>query len=97
MKILFITNYFLPEIASASHLYFFLAKELIKRGHKVKVLTGIPRYNIVADLIFITYFYFSIFTISRFNSILSLAVIFIICTSNTDNELTYQESFDKIK
>lgn len=46
MKILFITNYFLPETTSASHLYYYLAKELIKRGHKVRVITGIPRCNV---------------------------------------------------
>ena len=46
LNILLINNYFPPEIGAASHLYFYLAKELVRRGHKVKVLTGIPRYNV---------------------------------------------------
>ena len=46
MNILLINNYFPPEIGAASHLYYYLAKELLKRGHEVYYLTGIPRYNI---------------------------------------------------
>lgn len=46
MNILFVTNYFPPEIGAASHLYYYLGKELVKREHKVFVLTGTPRYNI---------------------------------------------------
>lgn len=46
MNILLINNYFPPEIGAASHLYYYLAKEFIKRGHDVTVLTGIPRYNV---------------------------------------------------
>jgi glycosyltransferase involved in cell wall biosynthesis len=46
LSILLINNYFPPEIGAASHLYFYLARELSKRGHEVTVLTGIPRYNI---------------------------------------------------
>lgn len=46
MKVLLINNYFPPEIGAASHLYYYLAKEFIKRGHEVTVLTGIPRYNV---------------------------------------------------
>lgn len=50
MNILFITNYFIPEIGAASHLYYYLAKELIKRNHKVFILTGIPRYNVGKEI-----------------------------------------------
>ena len=46
MNILLINNYYPPEIGAASHLYYYLAKKLINRGHNVYVLTGIPRYNI---------------------------------------------------
>jgi len=46
MNILLINNYFPPEIGAASHLYYYLAKELLKRGHEVYYLTGIPRYNV---------------------------------------------------
>uniref|UniRef100_A0A7C3UCZ6 Glycosyltransferase WbuB n=1 Tax=Geoglobus ahangari TaxID=113653 RepID=A0A7C3UCZ6_9EURY len=50
LNILLINNYFPPEIGAASHLYYYLAKELIARGHNVKVLTGIPRYNVSREL-----------------------------------------------
>lgn len=50
LSILIINNYFPPEIGAASHLYYYLARELVKRGHKVTVLTGIPRYNVDFDL-----------------------------------------------
>jgi glycosyltransferase involved in cell wall biosynthesis len=46
LSILLVNNYFPPEIGAASHLYYYLAKELIARGHEVTVLTGIPRYNV---------------------------------------------------
>jgi len=46
MKILLITDYFPPEIGSASHLFYELGKELVKFGDKVSVITGFPRYNI---------------------------------------------------
>jgi glycosyltransferase involved in cell wall biosynthesis len=51
MKILLITNYFAPEIGAASHLFYDLAAELTRQGHRVSVVTGFPRYNITkADL-----------------------------------------------
>lgn len=50
MHILLINNYFPPEIGAASHLYYYLGKEFLKRGHKVTVLTGIPRYNVSKKL-----------------------------------------------
>lgn len=46
MNVLLINNYFPPEIGAASHLFYYLGKELAKRGHKVYVLTGVPRYNV---------------------------------------------------
>jgi len=46
LSVLLINNYFPPEVGAASHLYYYLAKELLKRGHEVTVLTGIPRYNV---------------------------------------------------
>lgn len=46
LNVLLINNYFPPEVGAASHLYYYLSKELLNRGHKVKVLTGIPRYNV---------------------------------------------------
>lgn len=50
LSVLIINNYFPPEIGAASHLYYYLAKSLVKRGHSVTVLTGIPRYNVSRDL-----------------------------------------------
>mgnify|MGYP001022086464 CR=1 FL=1 len=46
MRILFITNYYPPEIGAASHLFYELARELSRREHRVTVLTGFPRYNV---------------------------------------------------
>lgn len=46
LRVLLISNYFPPEIGSAAHLYYTLAKHLVKRGHEVTVLTGVPRYNV---------------------------------------------------
>lgn len=51
MKILIVVAYFYPEIGSAAHLYFDLAKAFISQGHEVDVITSYPReYNLnVAD------------------------------------------------
>jgi len=43
MKILIVVNNFYPEIGSASHIYFDLAKAFAKRGHKIDVITSYPR------------------------------------------------------
>ncbi|MFW6119996.1 MAG: glycosyltransferase family 4 protein [Petrotogales bacterium] len=43
MKILLVVAYFIPEIGSAAHVYYDLAKAFIKRGHEVHVLTSYPR------------------------------------------------------
>ncbi|MDI6867736.1 glycosyltransferase family 4 protein [Methanoculleus sp.] len=43
MKILLIVAYFIPEIGSAAHIYFDLARAFAKRGHAVDVITSYPR------------------------------------------------------
>ncbi len=43
MKILLVVAYFIPEIGSAAHIYFDLAKSFVKRGHDVDVITSYPR------------------------------------------------------
>jgi glycosyltransferase involved in cell wall biosynthesis len=43
MKILMIVAYFIPEIGSAAHIYFDLAKAFVKNGHEVNVITSYPR------------------------------------------------------
>lgn len=46
-----LTAYFPPEVGSASHLFYELGAEFVRRGHSVTVLTGYPTYNInPADL-----------------------------------------------
>lgn len=44
MKILFLTQYFPPEVGAPQNRIFELAKLLVKRGHEVTVLTGMPCY-----------------------------------------------------
>lgn len=43
MKILIVVANFVPEIGSAAHIYFDLAKAFVKRGHQVDVITSYPR------------------------------------------------------
>ncbi len=43
MRILLVVAYFVPEIGSAAHIYFDLAKALAKREHVVDVITSYPR------------------------------------------------------
>lgn len=43
MKILIVVNNFVPEIGSAAHIYFDLAKAFVKRGHEIDVITTYPR------------------------------------------------------
>jgi glycosyltransferase involved in cell wall biosynthesis len=50
VHILFITNYYPPEIAAPANLYQQLGSEFAKRGHRITVLTGMPRYNVSIDL-----------------------------------------------
>ena len=46
MNLILVSAYFPPEVGSASHLYYELGTELVKRGHQVTILTGYPAYNI---------------------------------------------------
>jgi len=43
LKILLVVAYFVPEIGSAAHVYFDLAKAFVKNGHEVDVITSYPR------------------------------------------------------
>ena len=43
MKILMVVAYFVPEIASAAHVYFDLARAFTKKGHEVDIITSYPR------------------------------------------------------
>lgn len=38
-----VVSYFIPEIGSAAHVYFDLARAFVKKGHEVDVLTSYPR------------------------------------------------------
>jgi glycosyltransferase involved in cell wall biosynthesis len=50
MKILMVVAYFVPEIASAAHVYFDLARAFIKKGHEVDIITSYPRkFNLSED------------------------------------------------
>ena len=46
MKILYLTNYFPPEIGTGPHLPFELGESLVAAGHEVTIVTGFPRYNL---------------------------------------------------
>lgn len=43
MKLLLVVANFVPEIGSAAHIYFDLARAFVKRGHDVHVITSYPR------------------------------------------------------
>jgi colanic acid biosynthesis glycosyl transferase WcaI len=43
MELLLVVAYFVPEIGSAAHIYFDLAKAFVRRGHEVHVITSYPR------------------------------------------------------
>lgn len=45
MRILLLTAYFPPDTGSAAHLFYELGVELVKRGHRVSVITGMPGYH----------------------------------------------------
>jgi colanic acid biosynthesis glycosyl transferase WcaI len=49
MNILLVCAFFPPEVGSAAHLYYELGQALLKRGHRVTVLTGLPRYHVLGD------------------------------------------------
>ena len=46
MHLLIISTDFPPEIGSASHLFYELAKKFVRNGHKVTFVTGFPRYYV---------------------------------------------------
>lgn len=46
MKIMFLTNYYFPEVGASSYLYQELAQSLVSLKHNVTVVTGFPRYNV---------------------------------------------------
>lgn len=46
MRILYLTNYFPPEVGTGPHLPYELGEWLINDGHDVTVVTGFPRYNL---------------------------------------------------
>jgi len=48
MHVLFISNYWPPEIGAHSHLGFELGETVVRRGHRLTVITGFPRYNVVS-------------------------------------------------
>jgi len=43
MKILLVVANFIPEIGSAAHLYYDLAKAFVRKGHEIHVITSYPR------------------------------------------------------
>lgn len=50
MNILLISAYFPPDTGSASHLFYELGCEFVKRGHNVKVITSFPSYYPTGNL-----------------------------------------------
>ncbi|MBI3680406.1 MAG: glycosyltransferase family 4 protein [Acidobacteria bacterium] len=46
MHILFLSNYWPPEIGASSHLTFEMGETLVGFGHRVTVVTGFPTYNL---------------------------------------------------
>lgn len=48
MHILFLSNYWPPEIGASSHLTFEMGETLVQFGHRVTVVTGFPSYNVKA-------------------------------------------------
>ncbi len=49
MNLLLVCAFFPPEVGSAAHLFFELGQALKARGHRVTVLTGLPRYHVIGD------------------------------------------------
>lgn len=50
MKILVVISYFVPEIGSAAHAYYDLARSFVELGHEVTVITSYPRiHNLSKD------------------------------------------------
>ncbi len=44
MKIIFLTQYFPPEVGAPQNRIFELARLLVQRGHEITVITGMPNY-----------------------------------------------------
>ena len=55
MRILLLTNYFPPEIGSASHLFYDLAREFVRCGEEVYVITGFPKYHVERQSLSVDY------------------------------------------
>ncbi len=49
MNLLLVCAFFPPEVGSAAHLFFELGQALKARGHRITVLTGLPRYHVLGD------------------------------------------------
>ena len=49
MNILLYTAYFPPETGSGPNLFFQMGRALVRRGHNVKVITGMPHYHVTGD------------------------------------------------
>lgn len=49
MNILLYTAYFPPETGSGPNLFFQMGRALVRRGHRVGVLTGMPGYHVTGD------------------------------------------------
>lgn len=45
MRILLLTAYFPPDTGPVAHVVYKLGTALVKRGHKVWVMTGFPSYH----------------------------------------------------
>jgi len=50
MKILLLSAYFPPDTGSAAHLFYELGTALVHQGHRVTVITSIPRYHALGSL-----------------------------------------------
>ncbi|MEA3375881.1 MAG: glycosyltransferase family 4 protein [Chloroflexota bacterium] len=50
MRILLLTAYFPPDTGSAAHLFYELGTALVRRGHQVTVVTGMPGYHAQGSL-----------------------------------------------
>lgn len=44
MNVLILTDSFPPEIKSSAHLLFELSEDLTKKGYRITVVTGFPKY-----------------------------------------------------
>ena len=49
MNILLYTAYFPPETGTGPNLFFQMGRRLVERGHRVRVITGMPQYHVTGD------------------------------------------------